>query len=245
MTLACPSPQAHSAVLDTFEVRRDTVDLVATLRAKNIRVALFGNYLLPNAPAHSDMTPEKREHHLNVLRAMVLSMESVGDLCAGHSQLDTVPQSVKDWIYDIARVHPQLVKDMTTMIVASRKVLDTCEANSPELPKVLAHHYKLGRGGFTETVTEFCNALWASIDAKRSKEAEKAAQATKAVGDTLNRLEHIGKHVRLVSLNASVEAARAGDAGRGLAVIASEFKTLAEEIQKLATGARSEIESIK
>ena len=65
--------------------------------------------------------------------------------------------------------------------------------------------------------------------------------AAEAIGKTLTRLEHIGKHVRLVSLYASVEASRVGDAGRGLGVIAVEFKTLAEEIQMLAVTARADI----
>ena len=62
--------------------------------------------------------------------------------------------------------------------------------------------------------------------------------------DTWTRLEKIGKHVRLVSLNASVEASRVGDAGRGLGVIATEFKSLAEEIQGLASNARSNIDDL-
>lgn len=55
------------------------------------------------------------------------------------------------------------------------------------------------------------------------------------------RVIRVGKHVRLVSLNASVEAARAGDVGKGLMVIAHEFKSLAEEIQSLAKDARGDM----
>ncbi|WP_147111415.1 methyl-accepting chemotaxis protein [Tateyamaria sp. syn59] len=58
------------------------------------------------------------------------------------------------------------------------------------------------------------------------------AKADAAVAD----IQSVSKMVRLISLNASVEAARAGDAGRAFAVIASEVKAMSEAIQ---TSARS------
>nr|WP_255768779.1 methyl-accepting chemotaxis protein [Maritalea mediterranea] len=51
--------------------------------------------------------------------------------------------------------------------------------------------------------------------------------ASRAIGQ-------IARETQLLSLNASVEAARAGDAGRGFAVIAASVKTLADQIQGFA-----------
>jgi methyl-accepting chemotaxis protein len=50
-----------------------------------------------------------------------------------------------------------------------------------------------------------------------------------SVKDATATLNQLGMKVRLLSLNASVEAARAGDAGRGFSVIAEEIRTLAEQ----------------
>lgn len=60
--------------------------------------------------------------------------------------------------------------------------------------------------------------------------ADMHAKADAAVAD----IKSISQMVRLISLNASVEAARAGDAGRAFGVIASEVKAMSEAIQTSA-----------
>jgi methyl-accepting chemotaxis protein len=49
-----------------------------------------------------------------------------------------------------------------------------------------------------------------------------------------NELSSIVRHVLIVSLNASIEAARAGAAGRGFSIVASEVRTLAARSQELS-----------
>jgi len=49
-----------------------------------------------------------------------------------------------------------------------------------------------------------------------------------------NELSSIVRHVLIVSLNASIEAARAGSAGRGFSIVASEVRALAARSQELS-----------
>jgi Methyl-accepting chemotaxis protein len=63
-----------------------------------------------------------------------------------------------------------------------------------------------------------------------------------AISDTISR---ITKQTNLLSLNASIEAARAGDAGRGFSVVADEIKKLADQSNESTTEIKKIIENIQ
>ncbi|MDP2620166.1 MAG: methyl-accepting chemotaxis protein, partial [Hyphomicrobiales bacterium] len=80
---------------------------------------------------------------------------------------------------------------------------------------------------------------------KTTKTMRGLSDAANRIGEVVGLIQDIAEQTNLLALNATIEAARAGEAGRGFAVVASEVKALATQTAKATEEISTQVKEIQ
>lgn len=98
-----------------------------------------------------------------------------------------------------------------------------------------------------ETLTQTINSIQHQADTiqKSTAVVGELVDASHSIGNVLGVINDIADQTNLLALNAAIEAARAGEQGRGFAVVADEVRLLASRTQKSTEEIRAMVERLQ
>lgn len=179
----------------------------------------------------------------NTLHTMIGEMNQTStELAAASSELAVVSEQANQSIHEQQSEVEQIATAMNEMASTVQEVANNA-TNTSQSAMEADKESNDGKAVVQQTV-DAIHQLSSEVDNAANVMSELEQQSV-GIGGVLDVIKNIAEQTNLLALNAAIEAARAGEQGRGFAVVADEVRTLASRTQESTKEIETMVESLQ
>ena len=233
------------------------VSLVAFLVSKHITTQVGKLQLAAHALAEGDLThridAESGDEIGEVARALNVAFERMGEAVAEINQhAETIASASEEisssagQISSSSETQRQQVMQVATAMQEMGSTVQQVSDNSSQAADnaQVSGNVAIEGGKIVEETIVVIRELADSTRATAHK-IEELGKSSDSIGRIIGTIDDIADQTNLLALNAAIEAARAGEQGRGFAVVADEVRKLAERTTTATKEIAGMIETIQ